>query len=67
MLGARSLKEELAGSGTELALIVSDYVYRNLVCRYPSLVSPGAFRPVRFQVEFSHARAWTYLPGAPPQ
>ena len=67
MLGARSLKEALAGSGTELALIVSDYVYRNLVCRYPSLVSPAAFRPVRFQVEFSRARAWTYLPGAPPQ
>ena len=45
MLDARPLKAALAGSGAELALIVSDYVYRNLVCRYPSLVSPDAFRP----------------------
>ena len=56
----------LAGSGAELALIVSDYVYNNLVCRYPSLASPDAFRPVKFQVKYTRARAWTYLPGALP-
>ena len=67
MLEAWPLKEALAGSGAELALIVSDYVYRNLVCRYPSLVSPDSFRPVRFQVKYNRARAWTYLPGAPPR
>jgi len=66
MLDARPLKAALAGSGAELALIVSDYVYRNLVCRYPSLVSPDAFRPARFQVKYTRARAWTYLPGALP-
>jgi len=51
-------------AGAGLGLIVSDYVYRNLVCRYPSLVSPDAFRPARFQVKYTRARAWTYLPGA---
>jgi hypothetical protein len=66
MLDAQPLKTALAGSGAELALIVSDYVYRNLVCRYPSLVSPDAFRPARFQVKYTRARAWTYLPGALP-
>ena len=40
MLEARPLKRALAGSGAELALIVSDDVYRRLVCRCPSLVSP---------------------------
>ena len=65
LLEARPLKRALAGSGAELALIVSDYVYRSLVCRYPSLVSPDAFEPVRFQVKCTRARAWTYLPGAP--
>ena len=66
MLDARPLKAALAGSGAELGLIVSDYVYRNLVCRYPSLVSPDAFRSVRFQVKDMRAQAWTYLPGALP-
>jgi hypothetical protein len=66
MLDARPLKAALAGSGAELGLIVSDYVYRNLVCRYPSLVSPDAFRSARFQVKYTRAQAWTYLPGALP-
>lgn len=64
LLEARPLKRALASSGTELALIVSDYVYSTVVCRYPSLVSPEAFRPVRFQIRYTRARAWTYLPGS---
>ena len=63
MLEARPLKRALAGSGAELALIVSDYVYRNLVCRYPSLVNPDDFRTARFQIKHTRARAWMYLPG----
>jgi hypothetical protein len=65
MLEARPLKRALAGSNAELALIVSDDVYRRLVCRCPSLVSPDAFQRVRFQVKDTRAWAWTYLPGAP--
>ena len=64
MLEARPLKRVLARSGAELALIVSDYMYRSLICRYPSLVSPNAFRAVRFQVKHTRTVAWTYLPGA---
>lgn len=66
MLEARPLKRALAGSGAELALMVSEDVYRSLVCRCPSLVSPDAFRPVRFQVKRTRGRAWIYLPGIPP-
>jgi len=65
MLEARPLKRALADSGADLALIISDDVYRSLVCRYPSLVSPACFEPVRFQAKQTRARAWTYLPGAP--
>jgi hypothetical protein len=65
MLEARPLKRQLAGSGAELALIASDYVYRNVVCRYPSLAGPDTFQPVRFQVRYTRARAWTYIPGIP--
>ncbi len=67
MLEARPLKRALAGSGAELALIVSDDVYRSLVCRCPSLVSPEAFQRVKFQVKYDRAWGWTYLPGASPQ
>ena len=59
MLEARPLRRALAGSGAELALIVSDEVYRSLVCRYPSLVSPEAFQRVKFQVKYTRASAWT--------
>ena len=64
MLEARPLKRMLAASGAELGLVISDYVYRGLVCRYPSLVHPSAFQAVRFQAKNTRARAWTYLPGA---
>ncbi|MBV9447876.1 MAG: hypothetical protein JO345_18475, partial [Streptosporangiaceae bacterium] len=67
MLEARPLKRALAGSGAELALIVSGDVYRSLVCRCPSLVSPDDFQRVSFQVKDTRARAWIYLPGAPAQ
>jgi hypothetical protein len=66
MLDAHPLKRALTGSGAELALIISDYVYRNVVCRYPSLVDPDAFKQVRFQVKYTRGAAWTYLPGPPP-
>jgi hypothetical protein len=62
MLEARPLRHALASTGADLALIVSDYVYRNIVSRHPSLVSPAAFSPVRFQVKYTRARAWIYRP-----
>jgi class 3 adenylate cyclase len=63
MLEARPVKRMLAASGAELCLTISDYVYRSLVCRYPSLVNPDTFRSVRFQAKNTRARAWAYLPG----
>ena len=65
MLDARPLKSALASTGADLALIVSDYVYRSIVCRHPSMVSPDAFHLVRFQVKYAKAQAWTYLSSAP--
>lgn len=66
LLEAQPLKRALTGSGAELALIISGYVYHNVVCRYPSLLSPDSFQLVRFQVKHARAQAWTYLPGSPP-
>jgi hypothetical protein len=63
MLAARPLKRMLAENHAEFGLVVSDFVYRDLVCRYPSQLGPGAFQPVRFQSKNTRARAWAYLPG----
>jgi class 3 adenylate cyclase len=64
MLEAQPFKRMLADTGAEVCLTVSDYVYENFVCHYPSLVHPGTFRAMRFQVKNTRARAWAYLPGA---
>jgi hypothetical protein len=66
MLNARPFKRVLASSSAELALIISDYLYRNVVCRYPSLITPDAFQTVRFQDQHTSTQAWTYLPSVPP-
>jgi hypothetical protein len=65
MLDARPLRQMLATTGADLALIVSDYVYRTIVSRHPSLVSPAAFWPVRLQVKYTRTQAWIYVPSAP--
>jgi|SRR5580693_8395926 hypothetical protein len=62
MLEARPLRDALTSTGADLVLIISDYVYRNIVSRHPSLVSPAAFRLVRFQVKYTKTAAWIYDP-----
>ncbi len=66
MLNARPLKRALTSSSAELGLIISNYLYHNIVCRYPSLIGPDAFQPVRFQDQHISTQAWVYLPSIPP-
>jgi hypothetical protein len=63
LLDAPPLKRALATSRADLALIVSDYVYRSFVCRHPCLTSPDAFEAVAFQVKQAKFRAWRQLLG----
>ena len=65
MLDARPLRAALAGTGADLAYITSEYVYSNIVCRHPSMISPDDFRLIKFQVKRTRAQARIYLPGAP--
>jgi hypothetical protein len=62
MLDARPVKHTLVSTGADLALIISDYVYRNVVSRHPSLVNPDDFRSVRFMVKYTRIQAWSYVP-----
>jgi hypothetical protein len=64
LLDAPPLKRALAASGADLALIVSDHVYRGFVCHHPSLISPETFKAVRFRVKQAQFHGWTHLPGA---
>ena len=65
MLEARPLKHVLVGAEADLALIISDYVYDNIVAPHRGLVWSSAFQRVRFQVKQTRAQAWIYLPGTP--
>jgi len=66
LLDAPPFKRMLAASNVELAFIASDYLYESVIRRHPTLVDPGAFHPVKVRMDQIRARAWAYLPGAPP-
>lgn len=66
MLNAPPFKRALTDSSAELALIISEYLYQNIVCRYPSLLGPDVFQPVRFHDQHATVQAWAYLPSTPP-
>jgi hypothetical protein len=61
ILDAPPLKRALAASGADLALIVSDQIYRSFVCHYRSLVRPDAFEAVTFEVKATEFHAWRHL------
>ena len=65
MLDAQPLRRALSESGTELAFIVSDYVYEKLILRRHSLAEPRPFRRVRTQVKRTPVHGWIYLPDGP--
>ena len=62
MLDAPPLRRALSESGSELAFIISDYVYEKLVVRRHSLADRSSFRPVRTRVKRTPVHAWIYLP-----
>jgi class 3 adenylate cyclase len=64
MLDAAPLRRALADSGAELALVISSYMYDNLVLRHRTLVDPVLFNPLKTRVKQTSISAWMYLPGA---
>ena len=65
MLDAPPLRRALSESGTELAFIVSDYVYDKLILRRHSLAESRSFRRVKTQVKRTSVQGWMYLPDGP--
>jgi hypothetical protein len=58
MLDAPDLRHVLQSSETELALIVSDYLYDSVIRGGPNGVDPAAYCAVTVQVKQFRARAW---------
>lgn len=65
MLDAQPLRRALSESGTELAFIVSDYVYEKLILRRHRLGDSRSFRRVKTRVKRTPVHAWIYLPDDP--
>lgn len=66
MLDAQPLRRALSESGTELAFIVSDFVYDKLVLHRHSLADPSSFRRVKTRVKRTPVHAWIHLPDGSP-
>lgn len=62
ILDARDLRDVLQDPGTEIALIVSDYLYENVILGTPNGVDPTAYREVAVEVKQFQARAWVLGP-----
>jgi hypothetical protein len=65
MLQAGDLRRLLASSGADLALIVPDDLYDNLICQQPSLIDPARFHPLNTTVKQTRIRARVCLLGVP--
>ena len=67
MLDSRPLRDQLAGTGTDLAFMVSARVYDTIVARHPSLAGQQAFTRVRTNVQQTRVDGWICAPGSPPR
>jgi hypothetical protein len=64
MLDAPILKDSLAATKADLAVMASTHVYDTVIRHSPGLVDPAAFRRVRYQVKEAKITSWMYLAGA---
>ena len=63
LLDASGLKQLLAASDSDLAFIASDFFYRTVICRHPTLVDPAAFQQVAVDLRHATAAGWAQLMG----
>jgi CRP-like cAMP-binding protein len=61
LLDAPVFKAELAGSGADLGLIVSEFVYDSVVKHAPGGIDPEAYQGVDVEVKETSTKAWIHL------
>lgn len=67
MLEAPALKTEFAAQGGDFVLIVSEYLFTEVVQHGPGLIEPTAFRPIPVEVKETRDRGWIWLPAPAAQ
>jgi len=64
LLEAPELKATLDSCGGELALIVSDYVYENVIRHSPGSIDPTTFRSAAAAATRPRVHGWIHVPAA---
>jgi hypothetical protein len=67
LLDAPALRQALASSGGDLALIVSDHFYDTVIRYGPGPIDAGTFRPATVAVKETRTRGWLHLPQLSPR
>jgi hypothetical protein len=62
LLEAPVLKTELARRHSDFALIVSDYLYREIIRYAPGLIDPVSFQHVTVEVKETRSPGWIWRP-----
>lgn len=62
LVDAPSVKSEFTSHGGDCVLVVSDYLYQEVITADPGLIDPDAFKPVVVTVKETHCLAWIWLP-----
>ncbi|MDN3353043.1 hypothetical protein [Actinomadura sp. DC4] len=62
MVDAPSVKSEFAASGGDWIVVVSDYLYQEVILAGPGLIDPEVFAPVVVSVKETYCLAWVWLP-----
>jgi hypothetical protein len=65
LLDAQELRATLSSAATSLVLIVSDWVYQEVVQHRYGEIDPASYRPVEVHVKGVDAHAWIHVPGHP--
>lgn len=63
MLDSAPLRKAVTDSGAEVAVAVSDRLYKTVVQRHPSQADPTQFRHVKSRVKDNPVDMWLYIPG----
>jgi hypothetical protein len=66
LLDAQPLREHLAVTSADLAMLVSDSLYDQIVRHDYGLMDPASFHPVDVQVKETHTRGWLLASGGAP-
>jgi hypothetical protein len=67
LLNAPAFRAALDDFCTDLVLIVSDYLYEEVIAYNPGLIQADTFQPLAVQAKETNDRGWLWLPPAHPR